>query len=169
MQLVVGRIAKAHGVHGEVAVEVRTDEPDLRFAPGTALDTEPPEAGPLTVRSVRWHAGRLLVRFDGAEDRTAAEALRGVLLVVDSATSPPPEDSEEFWDHDLVGLAAVRADGTPLGEVEDVLHPAGTDLLVVRRLDGSELLVPFVVAIVPEVDLAGRRLVVEPPEGLLEL
>jgi 16S rRNA processing protein RimM len=169
MQLVVGRVAKAHGIRGDLAVEVRTDDPDLRFAPGTELETDPAERGPLTVDAVRWHQGRLLVRFRGVADRTAAEALRGTLLVADSSSSPPTDDPDEFWDHDLVGLAAVLGDGTVVGEVIEVLHPPGSDVLVVRRGDDRELLVPFVAAIVPQVDLAGRRVVLDPPEGLLEL
>ena len=169
MQLVVGRIAKAHGIGGEVAVEVRTDAPDDRFAPGTSLLTEPGERGPLTVRRTRWHSGRLLVVFDEVADRTAAEALRGTLLVADSTTSPQVDGEDEFWDHQLLGLAAVTVAGTPIGTVDDVLHPAGTDMLVVRAADGREILVPFVRAIVPEVDLDGGRVVVDPPEGLLEL
>jgi len=169
VQLVVGRIAKAHGIGGEVAVEVRTDAPDDRFAPGTSLLTEPGERGPLTVRRTRWHSGRLLVVFDEVADRTAAEALRGTLLVADSTTSPQVDGEDEFWDHQLLGLAAVTVAGTPIGTVDDVLHPAGTDMLVVRAADGREILVPFVRAIVPEVDLDGGRVVVDPPEGLLEL
>lgn len=169
MQLVVGRIAKAHGIGGEVAVEVRTDAPDDRFAPGTSLLTEPGERGPLTVRRTRWHSGRLLVVFDEVADRTAAEALRGTLLVADSTTSPQVDGEDEFWDHQLLGLAAVTVAGTPIGTIDDVLHPAGTDMLVVRAADGREILVPFVRAIVPEVDLDGGRVVVDPPEGLLEL
>ena len=169
MQLLVGRIAKAHGIHGEVAVEVHTDEVERRFAAGEVLETEPPEHGPLTVVSSRWHGSRLLVRFAELDDRGSAEAVRNVLLVVDSSTSPPTEDPDEFWDHELVGLLAVTVAGQPLGRVEDVLHPPGEDLLAVRREDGGEVLVPFVAAIVPEVDLAGGRVVVDPPEGLLEL
>jgi 16S rRNA processing protein RimM len=169
MQLVVGRIAKAHGIGGEVAVDIHTDDPDSRFADGVRLDTEPPDRGPLAVAEARWHSGRLLVRFVGVDDRTAAEGLRGTLLVADSATSLPPEDDEEFWDHDLVGLQVVGTDGSPIGTVSDVLHPAGTDLLVVRRIDDSEALVPFVAEIVPAVDLGARRLVVDPPEGLFDL
>jgi 16S rRNA processing protein RimM len=169
VQLVVGRIAKAHGVHGEVAVEVRTDDVERRFAVGAVLETEPPERGPLAVRAVRPHSGRLLVHFDAVDDRFAADALRGTMLVVDSATSPPTDDPEEFWDHDLVGLAAVTGAGQRNGRVEAVLHPSGTVLLAVRREDGAELLVPFVAAIVPEVDVAAGRLVVDPPDGLLDL
>lgn len=169
MQLVVGRIAKAHGVHGEVSVEVRTDDVERRFGTDAVLDTEPPERGPLTILGVRWHSGRLLIRFADVDDRGAAEALRGTLLVVDSATSPANDDPEEFWDHELIGLTAVTATGELLGPVEDVLHPPAEDILAVRRDDGSELLVPFVASIVPSVDLAAGRIVVDPPDGLLDL
>jgi 16S rRNA processing protein RimM len=169
MQLVVGRIARAHGIGGEVAVDVRTDSPDLRFAPGAKVDTDPSERGPLTVRRTRWHSGRLLVVFDEVGDRTAAESLGGTLLVADSATSPDVDDPDEFWDHDLVGLSAVTVTGTALGRVEEIVHSPGTDLLVIRGEDGAEILVPFVRAIVPEVDVQHGRVVVDPPEGLLEL
>jgi len=168
VQLVVGRIARAHGIRGEVSVDVRTDAADVRFASGVQLDTDPPRAAPLIVVSTRWHSGRLLVTFDGVVDRTAAEALRGLLLTVDSATSPPTEP-DEFWDHDLAGLDVVSVDGTVLGVVDDVAHPPGVPLLVVRRPDGTEAFVPFVHDIVPTVDLAARRVVVDPPEGLFEL
>jgi 16S rRNA processing protein RimM len=169
VQLVIGRVVRAHGIGGEVAVEVRTDTPDLRFAEGARLETDPAQRGPLTVRRTRWHSGRLLVGFEGVTDRNAAEALRGTLLVADSSTSPAPEDPDEFWDHQLTGLSAVTTGGVVLGEVAEVAHPPGADVLVIRTATGAELLVPFVRAIVPEVDLAGRRLVVDPPEGLLEL
>ena len=169
MQVVVGRVGRAHGVKGEVAVEVRTDDPDGRFAPGSALVTDPPERGPLTVVRARPHSGRLLVTFDGVADRTAAEALRGTLLTVDSADDPPLDDPDEFYDHQLVGLAVVTVGGDTVGEVEEVLHPPGPDLLVVRRPDGTEALVPFVGDIVPSVDLTGGRLVIDPPDGLLDL
>ena len=168
VQLVVGRIARAHGITGEVSVDVRTDAPDVRFAPGAQLDTDPPRQPPLTVLRTRWHSGRLLVAFDGITDRTLAESLRGLLLTVDSSTSPATE-GDEYWDHDLVGLDVVTARGDTLGVVDDVLHPPGPPLLVVRRPDGAEALVPFAREIVPTVDLSGRRLVVEPPEGLFEL
>jgi 16S rRNA processing protein RimM len=169
VQLVVGRIAKAHGINGEVSVDVRTDDPDHRFAVGERLDTEPAERGPLEVETTRWHSGRLLVRFTGVIDRSGAEALRSTLLVVDSATCAPPEDDDEFWDHDLIGLDAVTSEGALIGQITDVLHPPGSDLLVVERTSGAELLVPFVSEIVPSVDLAARRAVITPPEGLFEL
>jgi 16S rRNA processing protein RimM len=168
VQLVVGRIGRAHGIGGEVSVDVRTDSPELRFAVGASVDTDPPERGPLTVTRARWHSGRLLVAFEQVGDRTAAEALRGTLLVADSSTSPET-DTDEYWDHQLAGLRAVTLSGETLGEVEEVLHPPGGALLAVRRPDGGELLVPFVKALVPTVDVDGGRVVVDPPEGLLDL
>lgn len=168
MDLVVGRVGHAHGVKGEVSVEVRTDDPDRRYAAGSVLATDPPERGPLTVASARAHHGRLLVRFDGVNDRTTAETLRGTLLLVDAATAGETEDGE-WWDHDLVGLAAVTTDGRALGTVTEVVHVPGAPLLAVNADGARELLVPFVAAIVLEVDVAGGRLVVDPPPGLLDL
>jgi len=167
VDLVVGRIGHAHGVKGEVSVEVRTDDPDRRYADGSVLATEPPERGPLTILGVRHHHGRLLVRFDGIEDRDTAETLRGTLLVVDSADVGEAGEGE-WWDHDLVGLTAVTTGGTTLGTVTDVVHVPGSPLLAIDR-DGRELLVPFVEAIVPEVDVPAGRIVVDPPDGLLDL
>ena len=133
------------------------------------LETDPDEAGPLTVVSARPHSGRLLVRFESVGTRDGAERLRGVLLVADSSSSSPLEDPEEFWDHDLIGLAARDTGGKTLGAVQDVLHASGAQLLVIRRPDGRELLVPFAVALVPEIRVAEGFLVVDPPAGLLEL
>lgn len=169
MQLAVGRVGRAHGIHGWVSVEVRTDDPEVRFADGAALVTDPPERGPLAVAATRWHSGRLLVRFTGVDDRSAAEALRGTLLTVDSADLPDLDDPEEFHDHQLVGLAALTVTGEPVGEVVDVVHLPAQDCLVVRREPaGDEVLVPFVAAIVPTVDLAAGRVLLDPPGGLLD-
>ena len=171
MQVAVGQVARAHGVRGEVVVAVRTDEPDVRFAPGARLAAEPPDRGPLTVRATRWHSGRLLVAFEGVSDRTAAEGLRGTLLTLDTGDIPSPADPDEFYDHQLIGLSVVTAAGQPVGVVADVLH-YGQDLLVVRRPGPvpapAEVLVPFVGAIVPDVDMAAGRLVIDPPPGLLD-
>ncbi|MFC6085375.1 ribosome maturation factor RimM [Sphaerisporangium aureirubrum] len=166
MQLVVGRIGRPHGVHGEVTVEVRTDDPEARFGPGTSLATDPPQAGPLTIEGARWHKSILLLRFAGVAGREGAEELRGVMLVIDSADVPPTGDPDEFHDHQLIGLAVETVRGDPVGEVVEVRHH-GQDLLVIRRGAG-EVLVPFVKALVPEVDLAGGRLVVDAPPGLLD-
>jgi 16S rRNA processing protein RimM len=150
-------------------VDVRTDAPDHRFAVGAVLDTDPADRGPLTIAKCRPHAGRLLVAFTDVCDRDGAEALRGTLLVADSTSSAPTDDPEEFWDHDLVGLTAVTTTGERIGDVAGVLHLPGQDMLAVTR-DGvdAELLVPFVSAIVPEVDVSSGRVVIDPPPGLLD-
>jgi 16S rRNA processing protein RimM len=166
--VVVGRIGRPHGVRGEVTVEVRTDDPDLRFVPGVVLATEPASRGPLTIAARRWHRDVLLLTIDGVTSREEAEELRNTELLVDVADLPALEDPDSFYDHQLVGLTARLTDGSELGEVTAVRHE-GVELLVVRRVEGGELLVPFVTAIVPTVDLAGGFLVVDPPEGLLEL
>jgi 16S rRNA processing protein RimM len=170
MQLVVGRVGRPHGLRGEVTVEVRTDDPDQRFVAGSSLATVPAELGPLTVARSRWQSGRLLVRFAGYDDRNAAEELRNTILAIDSDELEPLEDPEDFYDHDLIGLQVVTAAGEPVGAVSDVLHH-GQDLLVIDGTgprSGAEILVPFVAAIVPEVDLPAGRLVIDPPPGLLD-
>jgi len=196
MLLVVGRIGRPHGIRGEVTVEVRTDDPEDRFAVGSVLITDPTAAGPerstgpveapgsgpapsdarllriperLTIESVRWHQGRPLVLFEGVHERDVAEALRDVLLWVDSADVAPPEDPDEFRDHQLIGLVAVSPTGESLGEVTRIDHAPAADLLVLRRPIGGTALVPFVKAIVTEVDLPGGRVVVDAPSGLLDL
>jgi 16S rRNA processing protein RimM len=165
--LVVGRIGRPHGIRGEVTVEVRTDDPDARFAPGTVLATEPEQTGPLTIERARWHSGRLLLQFAGVEDRDEAEELRGTWLVVDYADVPPSDDPDEFHDQELLGLDVVTVGGAEIGTVTEVRH-GGQDLLVIDRPGGGEALVPFVAALVPEVDVAAGRLVIDPPPGLIE-
>ncbi|QGK71037.1 ribosome maturation factor RimM [Allosaccharopolyspora coralli] len=168
--LVVGRIVKSHGVRGELVVEVRTDSPEQRFVPGAVLGVQRRghDRGRLVLAAVRPHAGRLLVFAEEVEGREAAEELRGALLTVSSDELEDLEDPEEFHDHQLVGLRVVLTSGSDVGEVEEVLHTPAGELLSVRDLAGAERLVPFVSEIVPEVDLAAGRVVVDPPEGLLE-
>jgi 16S rRNA processing protein RimM len=171
MDLVVGRVAKAHGVTGEIVVEIRTDDPHARFAPGSSLRGRPSRGGPesrYVVESVRDHGGRLLVRLDGVADRNAAESLKGTVFLVDSVDLPPIEDPDEFYDHQLEGLRVVTTAGTPVGSVAEVLHTAAGELLSVRSEEG-EVLVPFVSAIVTSVSLADQTIEIDPPEGLLEL
>lgn len=170
MQLVVGRVGRPHGLRGEVTVEVRTDDPDQRFAAGSKLDTIPAQRGPLTITASRWHSGRLLVRFAGCDDRDQAEALRDIVLAIDSSGLAPLSDPAEFYDHDLIGLRVLTVAGEDVGLVADVLHH-GQDLLVVDGAGaraGQQVLVPFVAPIVPEVDVPGGRLVIDPPAGLLD-
>ncbi len=173
-RLTVGRIGKPQGIRGEVTVEVRTDAPDVRFAAGAVLLTEPAERGPLTVESSRDQNGRLVIAFAGVADRNGAELLRDTLLQVDAGDLTVSDDPDEFHDLQLIGLRADLVDGRRLGEVTDVLHLPHGDVLVVRRESctegqSAEVLVPFVLAMVPEVDVAAGRLVVDPPEGLLDL
>ena len=172
MRVIVGRIGRPHGIRGEVVIGVRTDEPDLRFAVGATLGFGPtPDGdtltGQLRVAATRWHSGQLLVAFAGITDRTAAGELTGSWLSVDSSQLPAPPDPDEFRDHELIGLSVRTRPGDAVGVVTDVLH-YGQDLLVVRRADHSETLVPFVKAIVPEVDVAAGLLVIDPPPGLLD-
>jgi 16S rRNA processing protein RimM len=166
MLLVVGHVGKAHGIRGEVLVHVRTDEPEERFVPGAVFHTA---SGKLTLESLRWHQGRVIAQFEGVHDRDGAEALRGTELQVDSASLVPPEDPDEFHDHQLVGLRVISTDGTDLGSVTRIDHAPASDLLVLAKAGGGTALIPFVSQIVPTVDLAAGRVVVDLPEGLLEL
>ena len=166
MELVVGFIARPHGVRGEVVVDVSTDEPEARYAVGNALATDPPDAGPLTVESVRPHHGRLLVGFEGVEDRDTAEGLIRAILWIDEDAQSATVEEDAWFDHQLVGLDVVR-DGAVVGRVARVEHLPAQDLLIVRVGD-DEVLVPFVKAIVPEVDIDAGRVVVTPPAGLFE-
>ncbi|MCZ4101958.1 ribosome maturation factor RimM [Streptomyces sp. H39-C1] len=168
MQLVVGRIGRAHGIKGEVTVEVRTDEPEVRLGPGAVLATDPATAGPLTIESGKVHSGRLLLRFEGVRDRNGAEALRNVLLIAEVDPAELPEDPEEFYDHQLVDLDVVTVDGTEVGRILEISHLPGQDLLIVERPDGTEVMIPFVSEIVPEIDLENQRAVIDPPPGLLD-
>lgn len=172
MELVIGRVAKAHGVTGEVVVDVRTDDPAQRFAPGSVLRGRKPRGGPersFVIDTVREHGGRLLVRLTGVGDRNAADELRGTLFLVESGDLPPIEDPDEFYDHQLEGLAVRTVAGEAVGTVTEVLHTAAGELLSIKRPEGDELLVPFVSAIVTAVSLAEGTVEIDPPDGLLNL
>jgi 16S rRNA processing protein RimM len=198
-------------VRGEVVVAVTTDEPQDRYVAGSVLETDPATAGPLTIEGLRLHTSsgidRLLVAFEGVEDRDAAERLRGVKLLVDADDIEPSDDPDEFHDFQLIGLAvhvgstsaasgdagsagatnghagsagatdsdagsagdAGAAGGERIGEIVRVDHGPGADMLIVARPDGRQTLVPFVTAIVPTVDIAAGRVVITPPDGLLDL
>lgn len=162
--LLVARIGRAHGLRGEVTVRVHTDSPDERFTPGAELVTDPAEAGPLVVRGVRVHQGRYLLAFEGVTDRRGAEALRGTRLLAEEL-----DEDEGWYEEELVGLTVVDTTGAVLGEVSALHTRHAQDLLEVRLSGGGSALVPFVTELVPEIDEEARRLVVDPPEGLLEL
>ncbi|AYN39185.1 ribosome maturation factor RimM [Streptomyces dangxiongensis] len=168
MQLVVGRIGRAHGIRGEVTVEVRTDEPELRLAPGAVLATDPASAGPLTIATGRVHSGRLLLRFEGVTDRDGAEALRNTLLIAEIDPEELPEGEDEYYDHQLIDLDVVTEDGTEVGRITEVSHLPSQDLFIVERPDGSEVMIPFVEEIVTEIDLEEQKAVITPPPGLID-
>ena len=172
IDVVVGRIGKPHGLRGEVTVDVRTDEPERRFADGALLRGEPPR-GPasrlttLTVDRTRWHQGTLLVTFAELADRTAAEGVRGTVLHATVPADATPDDPDEFYDHQLVGLTAYDVGGAVLGTLTAVGHGSAQDLLTISTPEGREALVPFVAALVPEVDVAGGRIVIADRPGLV--
>ncbi len=171
IEVVVGRIGKPHGIKGEVTVDVRSDEPGRRYSDGAVLRAEAPRGSAfahrsLTVARTRWHQSTLLATFEEIPDRNAAEAARGVVLHATVSLEERPEDPEEFYDHQLIGLAVHDLDGTLLGEVTGLVHGA-QDLLAIRAVDGRDTLVPFVAALVPEVDLDARRVVVADRPGLV--
>lgn len=164
MRLTVARIGRAHGLKGEVSVEIRTDIPEERLAPGTALETEPAAAGPLTVVRTRVQGGRWYVQFAEIVGREAAEAARGIELTIEGSES---DEDDAWYVHELVGLRAVRPDGSDVGEVVDLLAMPAQDLLVIREAGGHRAMIPFVEQFVPEVDVDGGRVIVTPPYGLL--
>ena len=165
MQLVIGRIGRAHGVRGDLFVEPMTDEPDHRYADGTVLMTSNDTT--LTVATSKWHSGRFVVHFAGFDDRNAAETLRGLTLSIEVDPSQSPQDPDEYYDHQLVGLNVVLADGTHVGTIGEVIHLPSQDLLTVLRVGEVEALIPFVTEFVPDINLATKTVVITPPPGLL--
>lgn len=172
-QLRVGRLVKAHGLKGALKLELYTDDPDGRFVPGASFTLQVPEASPwhgktLTVREFKWMNSHPVVFFEGIDDRTGAESVvRAILWIEQDAAAGEPED-DAWYDHQLMGLDVVR-EGAVIGRVVRVDHLPAQDLLIVAPLgEDREVLVPFVKAIVPEVDVAGGRVVVTPPAGLFE-
>lgn len=172
-QLRVGRLVKAHGLKGAFKLELYTDDPEGRFVPGNTFTLQVPESSPwhgrpLTVREFRWMNSHPVAFFEGVDDRTAAEELVKAILWIDQDTADAPAEDDAWYDHQLVGLDVVR-DGETVGRVVRVDHFPAQDLLIVRPSgEDREVLVPFVSAIVPEVDIEGGRVVVTPPAGLFE-
>ncbi|MFV0426241.1 MAG: ribosome maturation factor RimM [Beutenbergiaceae bacterium] len=160
----IATIGAAHGLHGDVKLRVHTDNPTHRLRVGATFTTEPAQAGPLVLARVVDHSGTTAVRFDGCSDRTAAEQLRGVVLLA------PAEPEEDAWYPDqLVGLNAQRPDGRALGQIVAVQHSPAHDLLVLAEPNGQRTQIPFVSAIVPDVDIAAGIVVIDAPTGLLTL
>lgn len=168
MRVTVGRIGRAHGIRGEVGVELHTDEPERRFASGERVFTETEPARTLTVTQIRWHGDRLLVKFAEIPDRTAAEQLGKVVVQAEVPDDERPEDPDEFYDRDLIGLAVRTTDGEEAGQVTSVVHRPAQDLLEIRRPDGRTVLVPLVAELVPSVELGAGHVVVADRPGLLD-
>lgn len=170
-QLRVGRLVKAHGLKGALKLELYTDDPDGRFVPGATFTLQVPESSPwhgktLTVREFRWMNSHPVVFFDDIDDRTGAESVVRAILWIDQDLAQASTEDDAWYDHQLTGLDVIR-DGSVIGKVARVDHLPAQDLLVVR-VDDREVLVPFVTAIVPEVDIESGRVVVTPPAGLFE-
>lgn len=174
MDRLIARIGKPHGLRGEVTVQAHTDEPEARFVPGTVFTTQASSGSgvprELTLAAARLHRDTWLLQFEEIPDRTGAESLRGTTLhLAEDEASADDADEDAWYEDELVGLTAYTPGGERLGEVSDLVTGAAQDLLVVRLEDGAEAMVPFVSAIVPEVDVEGGRVVVDAPPGLLDL
>lgn len=168
-QLRVGRLVKAHGLKGALKLELYTDNPARRFLPGAEFTLQVPEASPwhgktITVREYRVMNGNPVVFFEDVDDRTAAESLVRAILWIDQNDDETEDNA--WFDHQLVGLDVVRGDEV-IGTLARVEHLPAQDLLIVK-VGSEEVMVPFVEAIVPTVDVAGGRIVVTPPPGLFE-
>lgn len=160
MRLIVGRIGRAHGIHGEATIEVRTDEPEDRFAIGTKVATD--AFGELTITSHRLHNGTLLLGFENIIDRNGIEKLRDTLLYSDVDIDAPGFNDDDYHVLQLIGCTAFLESGEKFGEVSDVINLPGQDLLAVASADG-EVLIPFVRQLVPVVDIKNKRMTVIPP------
>ena len=167
MRLLVGRIGRAHGILGEATIEVRTDEPDRRFAIGAVVQTD--THGELTITSGRVHNGILLLGFNGITDRNGIEKFRNTLLYADVDINEENDDEDEYHVMQLIGCQAVLESGEAFGEVTDVINLPGQDLLAIKTSNGEQL-IPFVHQLVPTVDVKNKKVVVIPPAitGVME-
>ena len=164
MQLVVGRIGRAHGVLGEATIDVQTDDPDLRFKVGSKLTLDSGQE--LTIKSSRWHNQILLLGFEGVNDRNQIEALRDQLISsqVDLSALAPGE----YHYQQLIGCQVYLQNNELVGQVSEVVKLPGQDLLSVDR-NGSQVLIPMVKQIIISIDVLEKKIVVNPPEGLLDV
>ena len=170
MLLTVGRIGRVHGIRGEVTVEVLTDSPEERFYPGATLLTEPARTAGLTITTVRWHNSTLLLGFEGVTDRNSGETLRNLQLLAEVDLDDVEED--EYHIQQLIGLKVFHvADAKrsePIGEVTGVITGVAQDLLEITKSNGKNFLIPFVKALVPQVDISAKELLIDPPGGLID-
>lgn len=167
----VGRLTKPHGLKGGIKLELYTDNPELRFVPGARFDLQVPEDSEwfgrsITVRELRWFNGVPVGFFHEVADRTAAESIVRAILWIDEDAVEAGAEENAWYHHQLVGLD-VQREGKSVGTVSEVQHFPAQDLLAVKTADGI-VLVPFVEAIVPRVDLEAGIVEVTPPAGLFE-
>jgi len=171
-ELRVGRLTKAHGLKGALKLELYTDEPDLRFQPGSQVSLQVPTDSPwfghqLTVKELRFYNNHPVVFFEGVDDRTAAESLSRAILWVEYDPEARPSEEDAWFDHQLVGLDVLRDDAV-IGQIQRLDHLPAQDLIVVATNGGDEVLLPFVKQFVPEVNIDGGFIRVTPPGGLFE-
>lgn len=164
VEVTIGVVGRAHGIKGEVTIEVRTDEVDRRFVAGAQLTTD--TGRQLEIAGVRRASGRLLVAFKQVADRTSAEQLRGAQLLARVPSDELPSGSDEYFDRQLIGLQVLDAAGDQVGQIIEVVHGPAQDLLVID-LGADQRLVPFVSQLVPEVDLQGGWVRLADVGGLL--
>ena len=170
-QLRVGRLTKAHGLKGAIKIELYTDEPEKRFVPGAVFSLQVPDSSPwhgktIELNELRWYNSHPVAFFKGIEDRTAAESVIKAILWVDHDTAVLPDEADAWYDHQLTGLKVIR-DGVEVGTVGAVEHLPSQDLLVIKTANGDVML-PFVKALVPEVDFEAGTMTITPPGGLFE-
>ena len=160
----VGYVRRAHGIKGDVIVRPLTDHPD-RYQSGASLESDESPPQRYTVRSSQPHSDGLIVRFEGIDNRNAAEALQGVTFTIGPEERRSLGD-DEYWPDDLEGLVAIDRTGAHLGVVSGVILGAAQDRLVVKTEDGREVEVPFVSELVGEIHPSMAHVVIDPPEGL---
>lgn len=170
-RLRVGRLTKPHGLKGALKIELFTDNPKARFAAGAVFSLQVPEDSPwfgktLTIRELKWYNGNPVAFFEELPDRTAAESIVRAILWIDEDTVAASVEENAWYNHQLAGLDVFR-DGERIGSVKEVQHLPSQDLLIVATPAG-DVMVPFVSALVPEVDIEANRIVVTPPPGLFE-
>ena len=167
MDLVVGRLGRPHGVHGEISVEVRTDEPEIRFAKGSKLSLKETN-NQLTVLSSRWHQEKILVKFEEITDRDLANDIKGKTLTVEIDPNSIETKKDQYYEFQLTGLNVIDINEKTLGQIKEVITGLAQDLLVVETEEKKEVLVPFVKQIVVNVDLNKKLITMDPPRGLFD-
>jgi 16S rRNA processing protein RimM len=170
-KLRVGRFLKAHGLKGAIKLELYTDSPNERFVPGAVLELQVPQESPwfgktVTVSELKWFNSSPVLFLKDVSDRTQAESLIKAILLVEQPLDVSPAEPDAWYDHQLAGLKVIR-DGAEIGTLIRVEHMPAQDLLVIKT-EETEVLLPFVKAFVPKVDVSAGVIEITPPGGLFE-